>query len=171
VRKASGSERSTATGSRKASGSPEETRPPEQRTKTCSGLQATRAPLATIPAVMIVRLLREQQLADPLGTIPAGALGETIAGPMYVQPGYQPRATLVRWFDPYPVVYVGWENLEGLRRPPLRLALRLLEPDWSIVVGGLRQSLGWTFKILIPAVTAAAIASAVNVWVGHLLGK
>jgi len=63
------------------------------------------------------------------------------------------------------------KNLAGLQRPPLRLAIRQLQPDWSVVIGGFKVSIAWTFKILIPAAVAASVGSAINVWVGHLLGK
>ena len=73
---------------------------------------------------------------------------------------------LIRWHGRYPIVNVKWEDLE-----PLRLAVQQLKPDPLALVAGFRQSLGWTFKVLLPAIASAGVGSAVNVWVGHVFGK
>jgi hypothetical protein len=110
---------------------------------------------------MIVRLLREQRLADPLPVIPAGTLGEVYAF------REAPVAPLIRWYGPYPFANVNWEDLQPLDHLPWRVALRQLRPDPVVVVSGLRQSFAWAVKFLLPA----AAATAVNVGIGHLLGK
>jgi len=50
----------------------------------------------------------------------------------------------------YPIVNVKWEDLEPLQHVPLRLGVQQLKPDLLPLAAGFRQSLDWTFKILLP---------------------